>query len=287
MVTSRHDRRRRERPRDQRRKQRLESRSRRRDKKSEDRGRGKNQDDDHSYVRRQKDQEIMEVVSDGEIEEDEGAELERHKGGKDKSQEDGEPGEGSRYQSKKADVNHKEEKKRKRNESSNDAKKKDGQKNETSPETARGSSEGSTARDDSQSGEEARTDEDKGHLAGGQGSSEWAENGNHEMIVPNPERETSGTEELATEGYHDNGNKAGKETQEYSDGEIVEDVLIIEDGEELIILSSDEMEDGELSDSMSFISSSEGSYFESESETAGDDLEEVSLDSDNSGGIEG
>ncbi len=64
--------------------------------------------------------------------------------------------------------------------------------------------------------------------------------------------------------------------------------MIIEDGEELIVLSSDELEEGELSDSESSGSDfSDTSSYESYSDISDDELEEIALDSDNSTGIEG
>ncbi|XP_038079431.1 uncharacterized protein LOC119746525 isoform X2 [Patiria miniata] len=260
------------RSRERRRKRRQESGSKRRKEKSLD-GNRKDENYDRRNVQGQEDGEPMDGMSDGEIRADEGTQLDGLEGGGSQSQKNHKTGNDNRNQSaeNEADENNQDEGNEGRNAAGTSEKPKD----KTSPETIRGSSESSTAKDDSPSGEEGKNDESKGD---GQRSPD--EVGRHRrVIVPNPDAE-------ARQGQTDEQPNPGDLQEGYSDGEIVEDVMIVEDGQELIVLSSDEMEEGELSDSLSDISSSEGSSLESPSASSEDYLEEISVDSDSSGGLE-
>ena len=269
VVKSRHGHNRRKQSRERRRKQRLEGHSRKKAKKSEGKRR-RSKEDDHSYHRTQNELVVTEVLSEGEIGVDEGPDEEVESNSQVRPEQEDEK------------LHSKKDQRPLENEKVKKATQKDAQ---TSPETGRGSSEGSTAKDDSQSGEEVKTDEDKGQQAKCQGSAE--QEGDNAAVVPNLETE-AGEVEPATETNLEIGSK-GDKAEDNSYEEIGEDVMIIEeDGEEFIVLSSDELEEGELSESESSGSDfSDTSSYESDSDISDDELEEIDLDSDNSTGIEG
>ncbi|XP_022105636.1 uncharacterized protein LOC110987314 isoform X2 [Acanthaster planci] len=265
---------------ERRRKQRRKSQSRRRRKKSRDRGR-RDEEYDGRYPSGLQDQESVEGLSDGEIRNDEGLDMDGLEGGSSQSRKNHRTTDENRNQ---FVENEGAGNSPDRGLGETDAAGSGKQKDETSPETVGGSSENSTAKDDSPLGEEGKADEGE---AQGQGSAEEAaEVRSHcQVIVPNPEAEPrrGGAKEQPNGSE---GGFGGEIHKGYSDGEIIEDVMIVEDGEEPIVLSSDEMEEGELSDSLSEVSSSEGSSLDSSSATSEDGLEEISVDSDSSSGLE-
>ncbi|XP_033634288.1 angiogenic factor with G patch and FHA domains 1-like [Asterias rubens] len=250
VVKSRHGHNRRKQSRERRRKQRLEGHSRKKAKKSEGKRR-RSKEDDHSYHRTQNELVVTEVLSEGEIGVDEGPDEEVESNSQVRPEQEDDQ------------LHSKKDQRPLENEKVKKATQKDAQ---TSPETGRGSSEGSTAKDDSQSGKRLRRTEDKGQQAKMSGKrGKWNLRQNELEI----------------------GSK-GDKAEDNSYEEIGEDVMIIEeDGEEFIVLSSDELEEGELSESESSGSDfSDTSSYESDSDISDDELEEIDLDSDNSTGIE-